>query len=183
MDKVPPRPRNPWQIYVRENMNNYKNSSGKTDLKLATKELSAKWKALSEAEKKVKLKWYRKHLLVFGINLSLFFLKKKPFEATYKKESEEHLAKMDEALKKATPQQFAKENALRKKYNLAILKDPKQPKRPLNAFFFYIEHLRNNKDSAFVAASPREQVSLAAKRFKKLSASEVEVGLDLINIV
>lgn len=54
LNDVPTRPSNPWQIYLRENMNQYKNASGKTDLKIATKTLGAKWKSLSDHEKEVK---------------------------------------------------------------------------------------------------------------------------------
>lgn len=56
MENVPTKPRNPWQIYLRENIKNYKNEAGKVDLKLATQTLGPKWKALPEAEKEVTIR-------------------------------------------------------------------------------------------------------------------------------
>ncbi|CAO3628460.1 unnamed protein product [Mucor hiemalis] len=64
------------------------------------------------------------------------------------------------------------ENALRRKYNLSILKDPKQPKRPKNSFLFYIEHLKDINDPIYVDNIPRERVSIAAKKYKLLDDSQ-----------
>lgn len=55
LQDIPTRPRNGWQIYMNENLHKYKNAHNKRvlDLKEATSELSASWKAMSDAEKKV----------------------------------------------------------------------------------------------------------------------------------
>jgi hypothetical protein len=54
LEGVPVKPRNAWQIYLRENMKNHKNAEGKIDIRVVTKELSAVWKTLGDAEKQVK---------------------------------------------------------------------------------------------------------------------------------
>jgi hypothetical protein len=82
--------------------------------------------------------------------------------------------KFEKAISEATPEQFQTENYLRKKYNLALLKDPKQPKRPKNSFLFYMDHLRAIRDPA-ILGEPRSQVSEAAKKYKQLSESELKV--------
>lgn len=69
------------------------------------------------------------------------------------------------------------ENALRRKYNLSILKDPKQPKRPKNSFLFYIEHLKDINDPIYVDNIPRERVSIAAKKYKLLDDSQKKVSM------
>jgi hypothetical protein len=50
---VPLRPRNPWQIYLRENLANYKKDTGQIDTQTAAKELGKKWKTMGDADKKV----------------------------------------------------------------------------------------------------------------------------------
>ena len=44
-------------MYVREHMKDVDSSAGKLNVAQATKELSSKWRALSEAEKQVIIKY------------------------------------------------------------------------------------------------------------------------------
>jgi hypothetical protein len=60
LEGVPVKPRNAWQIYLRENMGKHKNADGKIDIKVITKELSSSWKTLSESDKQVNKKGYIK---------------------------------------------------------------------------------------------------------------------------
>jgi hypothetical protein len=89
------------------------------------------------------------------------------------------MEKFEKAINNATPKQFRLENNMRKKYNLSLLKDPKQPKRPKNSFLFYLEHLRTIRDPA-ILGDPRSQVSEAAKKYKQLSESELKVCVYVI---
>lgn len=75
----------------------------------------------------------------------------------------------------ATPLQFFEENKLRKKYNLPLLKDPKQPKRPKNGFLFYLEHLRSTRDPLITNNDVKTQVVEAARQFKALSPDQAKV--------
>lgn len=90
------------------------------------------------------------------------------------------MEKFDEAINSATPEVFRTENALRKKYNLPLLKDPKHPKRPLNSFLFYLEHLRATNDPA-VSGDPRSQVVEAASKYKQLPEHELKVCVRLLS--
>lgn len=54
LENVPTKPRNAWQIFVREHIRNMKPDDEKTDASVVTKRLSSQWKELSEAEKQVK---------------------------------------------------------------------------------------------------------------------------------
>lgn len=81
-------------------------------------------------------------------------------------------------MRNTTPKEFAKENELRKKYNLPKIRDPRQPKRPRGAFFLYIDHLRANKDPIVSSGSITEQVVEAAKKFKQLSPEESKMIQD-----
>lgn len=82
---------------------------------------------------------------------------------------------MEDVLNNTTPQQFKTENELRKKYNLELVKDPRQPKRPKNNFLFYLDHLRSTKDPIMVTMDVKKQLTEAAKKYKSLDASEAEV--------
>lgn len=90
---------------------------------------------------------------------------------------EAHRAKMEEVLSKTTPKQFKEENMLREKYNLDLVKDPKEPKRPLNRFLFYIRHLREIDDPSVRGLAPKDQASIAAKKFKTLTEEEAKVNI------
>jgi hypothetical protein len=78
-------------------------------------------------------------------------------------------------LTEATPQQIHDENILRRKYNLTLLKDPKQPKRPLNSYMLYLDHLRVNGPANFKQLPVAEQAHEGSKKFKLLTPSEKEV--------
>jgi hypothetical protein len=82
---------------------------------------------------------------------------------------------LEAALNNATPKQFAEENALRKKYKLTLLKDPRQPKRPKNNFLFYLEDMRAKNDPIFKDPKVSNQVINAAKKYKELSPSQLKV--------
>lgn len=86
---------------------------------------------------------------------------------------------MNEALKNATPQQFLEENRLRKKYNLDLIKDPSQPKRPMNSFMYFLQHLRETNNPVMKEGSVREQASNASNLFKSLNEAEKAVRLRL----
>lgn len=75
----------------------------------------------------------------------------------------------------ATPQQIHDENVLRRKYNLTLLKDPKQPKRPLNSYMLYLDYLRLNGPANFKQLPVAEQAHEGSKKFKLLTPSEKEV--------
>ncbi|KAI9478267.1 MAG: hypothetical protein EXX96DRAFT_570221 [Benjaminiella poitrasii] len=153
LENVPIKPRNSWQIFFRENIQNNKGANGKIDVKLATKALSAQWKALDENQKQA-------------------------YQHKFDQESKAHLDAYNDAINNATSDQIRKENELRKKYKLPLLKDPRQPKRPKNAFLFYIEHLRAINDPAIAGKDITEQVSEAAKKYKQLSPSEAKIYKD-----
>ncbi|KAI9358427.1 hypothetical protein BD770DRAFT_343811 [Pilaira anomala] len=153
LHEVPVKPRNPWQIYLRENMDSVKDSYGVFRLKEAAGTLAAQWKGLSDAEKK-------------------------KYQEMFAKELEEHNTKMQEVLSTTTPKQFREENLLRQQYNLEPVRDPNQPKRPLNRFLFYVKHLRATNDPALRDLDPKEQVSVAAKKFKTLDENEAKVFTD-----
>ncbi|KAI8883103.1 hypothetical protein K501DRAFT_250140 [Backusella circina FSU 941] len=148
---VPVRPRNPWQIYLRENLTNYRKDTGKIDTKIAAKELGKKWKVMGDAEKKV-------------------------FVETYEREAELHKKALENALQKATPKQFYEENQLRTKYNLTKLKDPKAPRPPKNAFLIYLEHLRKANDPIFLKDTNVKDHAIAAGiKYRSLPDSEKKV--------
>ncbi|KAG2196153.1 hypothetical protein INT47_006499 [Mucor saturninus] len=150
LENVPIKPRNPWQIYLRENINNYKNENGKVELKVATRLMGDKWKALDETEKA-------------------------RCKKIYEQEVEAHNIKKNEALKNATPQQFFEENRLRRKYKLNLIKDPSQPKRPMNSFMYFLQHLRETKDPVMKRGDVKEQATSASDLYKALSEAEKAV--------
>lgn len=90
-------------------------------------------------------------------------------------ESKAHYESLEKALNNATPAQFHQENLLRKKYNLTLLKDPRQPKRPKNGFMLYLDHLRATNDPVVTNNEVKVQVVEAAKKYKALSPSEAKV--------
>ncbi|CAO3648126.1 unnamed protein product [Cunninghamella blakesleeana] len=147
LSEVPACPQSGWQIYVREEIEKQK-KNGSTKVQHLTKELSPKWKSLSEQEKE-------------------------KFHDIYKKEYNLHKEKYDEALQKATPQVIHDENILRKKYNLPLLKDPKKPKRPMNAYMFYLESIRHTEDYRHLSVA--EQAHTAAKAYKALNPDDKKI--------
>lgn len=56
LDSVPTKPRNPWQLFLREHIKEYRDRGEKIDLKFAAKTFGDKWRALSESEKEVTYK-------------------------------------------------------------------------------------------------------------------------------
>ncbi|KAI9311468.1 hypothetical protein BX666DRAFT_929608 [Dichotomocladium elegans] len=153
---VPPKPLSGWQIYLRENIQKYKDNNGKVNIINANKDLSAKWKTLSASEKE-------------------------RYNNIYKKEAAAHDAAYEKALAEATPQQIYNENQLRKKYKLKELKDPKAPKRPaLGAYMYFLTHLRNT-DTKFASLPLMEQSSEASKRFKALDDIKKKEYVDKAN--
>ncbi|KAI8982262.1 high mobility group box domain-containing protein [Mycotypha africana] len=147
LSQVPPRPVSAWQIYQREHINQFKRPDGKIDIIASVKGLSSKWKALSDSEKQV-------------------YINK------YEQESNAHFNGIETAINNATPEQIRKENLLRKKHNLGLLKDPREPKRPRNAFFLYARSLREARDPEIVHLPIVKQATVTAKKFKALSDME-----------
>lgn len=93
----------------------------------------------------------------------------------YEQEVEAHNIKKNEALKNATPQQFFEENRLRRKYKLNLIKDPSQPKRPMNSFMYFLKHLRETKDPVMKRGDVKEQATSASDLYKALSEAEKAV--------
>ncbi|GAA5803704.1 hypothetical protein EDC94DRAFT_513973 [Helicostylum pulchrum] len=153
LDSVPTKPRNPWQIFLRENIKGYKERGEKVDLKSVAKIFGDKWRALPDSEKE-------------------------KYATTYKKEVALHKAKLEEVLSNTTPKQFKTENALRKKYDLELVKDPRQPKRPKNNFLFYLDHLRSTNDPIMSSVDVKTQLSEAAKKYKTLDATEAQIYVE-----
>ncbi|KAI8077267.1 uncharacterized protein B0P05DRAFT_544280 [Gilbertella persicaria] len=153
LSNVPTRPSSAWQFYLTENLNGFKTSDGKVDLKRASQELSKQWKGFSEEQKK-------------------------PYVEKYQAKSKEHVEALEKALNNATPQQFFEENSLRRKYKLTLLKDPKHPKHPKGPFFLYLEHLRATNDPIYQSGKSTEQVAEAAKKYKSLPEQEIKVFRD-----
>ncbi|GAA5815692.1 hypothetical protein MFLAVUS_009205 [Mucor flavus] len=153
LDSVPTKPRNPWQIFLREHIKEYKDRGEKIDLKSVAKTFGDKWRALPESEKE-------------------------KYSVIYKKEVALHKAKLENVLNNTTPKQFKTENELRKKYNLELVKDPRQPRRPKNNFLFYLDHLRSTSDPIMVTADVKTQLSEAAKKYKTLDASEAQIYVE-----
>ncbi|KAI8646167.1 hypothetical protein BD408DRAFT_410788 [Parasitella parasitica] len=150
---VPAKPRSAWQIYFCENMHNYKLPNGRIDMKKGNAAMGAAWKAMSAAEKKV-------------------YLDK------FESEAKAHNDLLNEVLSKTTPKEFEKENALRRKYKLKTLRDPKRPKRGQSSFFLFVEHLRSINDPAVVGKDPMTQSAEASKKYKALGESEKKVFID-----
>ncbi|KAI8052771.1 hypothetical protein BDF21DRAFT_371568 [Thamnidium elegans] len=153
LDKVPTKPRNSWQIYLRENIKEYKSKGEKIDLKTLAKTFGDQWRALPESEKQ-------------------------KYTAIYKKEVALYKGTLEDVLKNTTPKQFKAENELRKKYNLDLVKDPRQPRRPKNNFLFYLEHLRATNDPIMAGLDVKTQLSEAAKKYKTLDTNEAQIYVE-----
>ncbi|KAK4510321.1 NADH dehydrogenase [ubiquinone] 1 beta subcomplex subunit 9 [Mucor velutinosus] len=152
LQDVPVRPRSGWQLYMNENLRNFKDPSNnnKVDLKKAMQELSASWKAMPEAQKKV----YNEK-----------------FEAAAKL----HDDSKTKALLNATSKQIKEENGLRRKYNLPLLRDPRQPKRSKNSFLLYLDHLKATDDPFIRKSYGKDMVVEAGKKYRALSEAEKNV--------
>ncbi|GAN03463.1 hypothetical protein MAM1_0041c02916 [Mucor ambiguus] len=160
LQDVPIKPRSGWQVYMNENLRNFKdpNNNNKIDLKTAMHELSASWKAMSEAQKKVY---------------------KERFEAAVKL----HDDSKAKALLNATSKQIKEENGLRRKYNLPPLRDPRQPKRGRNSFLLYLDHLKATDDSFIHKAHGKDMVVEAGKKYRALSEAEKNVYRDQAKVI
>ncbi|KAI9302362.1 hypothetical protein BJ944DRAFT_270056 [Cunninghamella echinulata] len=143
--KVPSCPRSGWQIYLREQIDVYKSEGEKTSVPTLTKELGPKWKSLPSEEQK-------------------------KYNDRYQEEFKKHKEQYDLALKNASPKAIHDENILRKQHNLPLLKDPKKPKRPKNAYLFYLESVRHDTDYQGLAVA--EQAHNAALAYKDLDEEE-----------
>ncbi|ORZ06476.1 hypothetical protein BCR42DRAFT_397778 [Absidia repens] len=146
---APSRPRSGWQVYMRDHLSEFKSPDGKTRTATATQRLSEQWKGLNDSQKQ-------------------------SYIEKYQKEAKLHDDAVKKALTDATPQQIHDENILRRKYNMTLLKDPKQPKRPLNSYMIYLNHLRKTGSAEFKQLSASQQAHEGSKSFKLLSAHEKE---------
>ncbi|KAI8330234.1 hypothetical protein BC941DRAFT_475797 [Chlamydoabsidia padenii] len=149
LSAVPPRPRSGWQIFLRDHLSEIKAKEGKASAPKATQLLSEQWQKFSDAEKQ-------------------------KYNSQYQREAKLHEDAVKKALTEATPQQIHDENILRRKYNLTLLKDPKQPKRPLNSYMLFLEHLRLNGSTEFKQLPVAQQAHEGSKKFKLLTAQEKE---------
>ncbi|KAG1170286.1 hypothetical protein G6F70_007825 [Rhizopus microsporus] len=138
---VPFRPTSPWQMFAAEKLKGTKNE--KMGQRMA--DISAEWKSLSEQDKK------------------------KYFDI-YKEKKEAHDAAMEKALNNATSKQFYEENLLRKKYKLPLLKDPKKPKKPLNAYMLYFQAKKD--DPSVYGLTIQEKTKKIAQQYAQLPESE-----------
>ncbi|KAI8146773.1 high mobility group box domain-containing protein [Fennellomyces sp. T-0311] len=153
LDQVPPRPRSGWQVFIREHLKDFSTPNGKINVAQATKELSTKWRAMSETEKQV-------------------------YMDLYKKEATTHQEAYEKALSSASPQQLYEENLLRKRFKLKELPDPNVPKRPaMNGYMYYLKKKRT--DPKFTELPLMEQSSIAAKEYRELPDSEKKVYMDI----
>ncbi|CAO3601348.1 unnamed protein product [Absidia cylindrospora] len=135
-------------VYARSS-SEFKSPDGKTHTATATQRLGEQWKGLNDSQKQ-------------------------DYNEKYQKEAKLHDDAVKKALEDATPQQIHDENILRRKYNMTLLKDPKQPKRPLNSFMMYLIHLRKTGSAEFKQLSASQQAHEGSKSFKLLSAQEKE---------
>ncbi|RCH93376.1 hypothetical protein CU097_005107 [Rhizopus azygosporus] len=138
---VPFRPTSPWQMFAAEKLKGAKNE--KMGQRMA--DISAEWKSMSEQDKK------------------------KYFDI-YKEKKEVHDAAMEKALNNATSKQFYEENLLRKKYKLPLLKDPKKPKKPLNAYMLYFQAKKD--DPSVNGLTIQEKTKKIAQQYAQLPESE-----------
>ncbi|KAI8071570.1 high mobility group box domain-containing protein [Gongronella butleri] len=143
---VPPRPRSGWQVFLRQKIADGK-SEGTIDAAKATRVYAQQWKTLSDADKQV-------------------------YQRQFEQEKEKHLSALNAALERATPKQIHDENILRRRYNVKVLRDPRQPKRPMNAYMLYLAHLRDNGPADFRALPTAQQTRQGAKMFKELPQHE-----------
>ncbi|CAO3633732.1 unnamed protein product [Cunninghamella echinulata] len=132
-----------WQIYLREQIDAYKSEGEKTSVPTLTKELGPK--SLSPEEQK-------------------------KYNDRYQQEFKKHKEQYELALKNASPKAIHDENILRKQHNLPLLKDPKKPKRPKNAYLFYLESVRHDADYQGLAVA--EQAHNAALAYKDLNEED-----------
>ncbi|KAF1803058.1 hypothetical protein V8B55DRAFT_1383337 [Mucor lusitanicus] len=160
LQDVPTRPRSGWQLYMNENLGSFKDPSknNKIDLKTAMQELSAKWKAMPEDRKQV----YRER-----------------FEAAAKLHDDSRA----EALLHATSKQIKQENGLRRKYNLPLLRDPRQPKRGKNSFLLYLDHLRTSDSSFAKRPHNKDMIVEAGQKYRALSEAEKQVYRDQAKVI
>jgi hypothetical protein len=93
----------------------------------------------------------------------------------YDAELEAHRTGIEQALVNVTPKQFQEENALRKKYNLRLLKEPKNPFKPskVNLMAIYVaDYMQNHEESGLSREAP---YSKAIASFKCLNKDQVKV--------
>ncbi|KAI8078920.1 uncharacterized protein BX664DRAFT_343084 [Halteromyces radiatus] len=147
LSHVPPRPRSGWQIFLRQRLPAFKQANGKIPTAEATKTLGEEWKSLTDAQKK-------------------------EYAGIFEREVKVHEDAVQKALLEATPREIHAENILRRKHNLTLLKDPKQPKRPLNGYMLYLDHLRTHGPSDFKSMPVAQQAHEGSSLYKKLDAHE-----------
>ncbi|ORY90577.1 high mobility group box domain-containing protein [Syncephalastrum racemosum] len=148
LQNVPVRPVSGWQIFLREQLHAQKAKGEKVAAAVAIKEVSSRWKSLSDAERQ-------------------------KYTDLYQKEAKVHDDAYQKAMNSASPQQFYDENLLRRRYKLPVLKDPKAPKRPHSAYFLFLAESRKS-DPRLISLSVSEQAREASKLFKELPAHEKE---------
>ncbi|KAL1918198.1 uncharacterized protein VTP21DRAFT_3464 [Calcarisporiella thermophila] len=153
--KLPPRPKNAYQFYMVEHLNDYK-TDGKIDIVKATKDLGAKWRMMSEQEKK-------------------------SFEAEAEKARAKYKKELDALYSRLTPADFARENEYRSllrksgKKDLPPLHDPSRPKRPLSGYMYFYQQLRSTaegQEQLARAGKVAEQAKFAGEKWRKLSDEE-----------
>ncbi|KAI8981053.1 hypothetical protein BDB01DRAFT_795142 [Pilobolus umbonatus] len=153
LQDVPVRPISPWQIFLREKIQEEKAANIKIVIPEVSRKYGAEWRSISDDQKKAYSDAYAKEF--------------KAFQESY-----------NAALENATPKQFHEENLLRKKYKLSPLKDPRQPKKPLNRYILYTQHLRSINDPLFKIPDSSTRMREIAKKYKSLTPDEVKVFTD-----
>ncbi|RUP44832.1 high mobility group box domain-containing protein [Jimgerdemannia flammicorona] len=143
---LPKRGGTAWILFMKENQGRFKDDKGHYDLSKASSTLSEEWKAMSEEQKKP------------------YFEKQAANSAEYK-------SKLEAALKRASPDDFARENERRRIANLPLLSDPKMPKKPKSGYILYMAHLRKTVEG-FKNLPVTQQAVNGGKMWKELSVEE-----------
>ncbi|RUS17345.1 high mobility group box domain-containing protein [Endogone sp. FLAS-F59071] len=136
------RPKTSWQLFLNDHKDRFMDENGRYKLIEAAKALSVEWKQMTDAQKKP---YIDRHLA--------------------------NTLEYENALKKISPLELAKESALHRRSN-RILKDPDQPKRPVNAFFRYLEDIRKTSDEFKKLGPVKDQASRAGEMWRALSDDE-----------
>jgi len=142
-----------WQIFLRDNLKEDKKDNNKLSITTLTKEYGQKWRSLSEHEKQT-------------------------YVDKYQNELKAHKEGMEAALSSASPKQISDENALRKKYKLETIQDPKMPKKPMNSFMVYCQHLRAINDPTYSIADVTLRMKEVGKKYRELTPDELQVFID-----
>lgn len=170
------KPRTSWQFFLNDHKDRFLDENGKYKLIEATKALSVEWKQMTEAQKKVRMSINDFTPVLLNIKIThLFNFSTKPYVERYLAENAEYQRTMNTAVTQIPPLEIAKENALRRHFDIQPLKDPRQPKRPKNAYLYFFEHVRNTSEELKKLSSTKEQAARTGEMWRALSDDEKKV--------